>query len=98
MSGRATFDHGIEEGKIGLKAVAAELIETDQRHAYSALRAALYALQLQAAVHLAAQVPIIVRGLFFEGWGFSEAPSPVDTLDGPGARVARELPPMFQWI
>ena len=50
-----------------------ERLHTDDRHvAYLALRATLHALRDRVgpenAVHLAAQLPMLVRGLYYEDW------------------------------
>ncbi|GLQ56580.1 DUF2267 domain-containing protein [Devosia nitrariae] len=72
MSGHPSFNHTIEEANIWLKAVAERLHFEDRRHAYSALRATLHALRdrlaPESAVHMSAQLPMLIRGLFFEGW------------------------------
>jgi len=61
----------------------------DEERACLALRAGLHALRdrltVEEAAHLAAQLPIAVRGLFFEGWHPSGR-------RGEGA-LARKLPP-----
>ncbi len=99
MSGHESFDHAVQEGNIWLRKVADQLHFSDRRHAYSALRASLHALrdrlQPESATHLAAQLPMIIRGLFFEGWRLSATPTPDDTVDAFCDRVARELPPLF---
>jgi uncharacterized protein (DUF2267 family) len=45
---------------------------TDPQHAYLALRAVLQALRdrigPEVAAHLSAQLPLLVRGVFYEGW------------------------------
>ena len=60
---------------IGAIAQAAGL---DKRDAYKALRAVLQTLRdrlpLDNAVHLAAQLPMFLRGLFYEGWRPSQVP------------------------
>ncbi len=50
-----------------------ELLGTDDRHhAYLALRATLHALRdrltVDEAAHLGAQLPMIVRGFYYDGW------------------------------
>lgn len=52
---------------------------SDQSQAYSALRSVLHALRdrltVDEAAHLAAQMPMLIRGLFYEGWKPSTVPS-----------------------
>ncbi len=52
--------------------VQRELGWSDRHHASHALRAVLHALRdrlpVNAAANLAAQFPILIRGLFYEGW------------------------------
>ena len=68
---------------------------TDDRHlAYVALRATLHALRdrlgPENAVHLAAQLPMLLRGLYYEGWRLaSVADQGTDAGRLPGARAQR---------
>lgn len=98
-TGHPSFDHTIQEGNIWLKAVADHLHFDDRRHAYSALRATLHALRdrltPEAAVHLSAQFPMIIRGLFFEGWRLAGKPVDDHSVQEFCDHVARELPPGF---
>jgi uncharacterized protein (DUF2267 family) len=98
-SGHPSFDHTVQEANIWLKAVAAELHFEDRRHAYSALRAALHALrdrlQPQNAVHFGAQLPMVIRGLYYEGWRLTDKPTSDHTVDEFCASVGKELPPKF---
>lgn len=51
----------------------------DLHQAYQALRAVLHALrdrlEPDLAAHVAAQLPLLVRGVFYEGWNPSRAPA-----------------------
>ena len=57
---------------VWLAAVAEGLGTEDRQHAYRSLRAWLHAvrdlLPLSGAVHLGAQLPELVRGVYFEDW------------------------------
>jgi uncharacterized protein (DUF2267 family) len=68
----------------------------DRREAYHALRAVLIALRDRLPVEevsdLAAQMPMLVRGIFFEGWD-PHAATKVRTREEFHARVAEQLPP-----
>lgn len=98
-SGHANFDHTAKDGNLWLKAVAQELHMEQRRHAYSALRAALHALRdrlaPESAVHLGAQLPMVIRGLYYEGWRIAGKPTNEHTVVAFCERVAKELPPGF---
>jgi len=57
----------------------AETAEIDTHTAYQALRAVLQTLRdrlpVAEAAHFSAQLPLLVRGIFYEGYRPSEAPS-----------------------
>jgi uncharacterized protein (DUF2267 family) len=71
-TGLAVFDTTLQETNLWLKSIM-EGLHTDDRHlAYLALRGVLHALRdrlgAEHAVQLAAQLPMLVRGLYYEGW------------------------------
>lgn len=53
--------------------------------AYAALRAVLHAvrdrLTVEEASHLGAQLPMLVRGIYYEGWRPAQAPNKESTVD-----------------
>jgi len=71
-TGLAVFDATVQETNLWLKAVMQRMHTDDRQHAYLALRSTLHALRdrigPEPAVHLSAQLPMLVRGLYFEGW------------------------------
>jgi uncharacterized protein (DUF2267 family) len=100
MSAHHDFDQAVHEGNLWLHKVDERLhFQEGDRHAYSALRATLHALRdrltPQAAVQLSAQLPMVLRGLFFEGWKMGHTPSDEDTVDEFCGHIERELPPKF---
>jgi uncharacterized protein (DUF2267 family) len=71
------FGEAIAHANTWVGSVAGEL-DTDKERAHRALRATLHTLRdrltVEGAAHLAAQLPLVVRGVFFEGWKPSAVP------------------------
>ena len=67
----AALDHTIQQTNIWLKSVAGQLHIEDRRDAYRALRSVLHVLRdrltPEQAVHLGAQLPALVRGIYYDG-------------------------------
>ena len=84
-TGLDTFDRTLHETNHWLKIVMKELRTDSRRQAYVALRASLHALRdrigPENSVHFAAQLPILLRGVFYEGWQPSETPTRERRLD-----------------
>lgn len=72
------FDNTIQKTNTWLKDVMSELDWTDYQRAYRALRAVLHALRdrltVEEATDLGAQLPMLVRGFYYEGWNPSHTP------------------------
>jgi uncharacterized protein (DUF2267 family) len=72
------FDEALQKTDVWLGGVASRLGDGDRRRAYLALRSTLHALRdrllPQEAVQLGAQLPLIVRGFYYEGWRPTETP------------------------
>lgn len=72
MTGLDTFDKTINETNNWLKDLMFEMNWEDRRKAYLALRAVLQALRdrltPEAAADLGAQLPLLIRGIYYEGW------------------------------
>jgi uncharacterized protein (DUF2267 family) len=95
----AALDHTIQETNIWLKALGEKLHFTERHYAYSALRAVLHALRdrltPEMAVHLGAQFPMLLRGLYYEGWHIAGKPTKDRSAQEFADRVLKELPPQF---
>ncbi len=99
-TGLDVFDKSIHETNAFVKIVMRDL-ETDDRHmAFGALRGALHALRDNLGVgeiaHLSDQLPMLLRGLFYEGWTPASNPPHERHLPDFLAHVARQLPPRFE--
>jgi len=98
-SGVAALDHTVQETNVWLGAVADQLHFEDRHHAYIALRAVLHALRdrlpPEVAVHLGAQLPMLVRGVYYEGWHMTGKPVKDRTVQEFADHVLKELPPRF---
>lgn len=95
----AILDHIVQETNIWLKAIAGQLHLDDRHHAYNALRAVLHALRdrlpPEVAVHLGAQLPTLVRGIYYEGWHMAGKPTKERSVQEFANHVLAELPPQF---
>lgn len=73
-----TFDHAVHTARTWVADVARELGGHDRRYAYRALRAWLHTLRdrlpVNDAVKFSAQLPELLRGVYFDGWEPSRVP------------------------
>jgi uncharacterized protein (DUF2267 family) len=76
-----------------LERLCKELGNEDRQHAYVVLRAVLHSVRdrvgPEVSVHLAAQLPLLIRGIFYEGWVPDRTPERL-SLEALVARVGRE--------
>ena len=95
----AALEHTIQETNVWLKKLADDHHLGDRPHAYNALRAVLHALRdrltPEQAVHLGAQLPILVRGIYYEGWRLAGKPTNERQPAEFATSVATHLPPQF---
>lgn len=98
-TGLAVFDTTINETNQLLKALEDELSPCDRHQAYAALRAVLHALRDRlapgGAMRFAAQLPLLLRGVFVEGWRLDETPVRSHTMEAFIETVVDALPPQF---
>jgi len=97
--GVAALDHTVQETNLWLKAVAEQLHFKERHQAYSALRAVLHALRDRltpdSAVHLGAQLPLLIRGIYYEGWHLAGKPTRDHHAQAFADHVLQQLPPKF---
>lgn len=95
-TGLDTFDKTVQESNLWLKDVMERLNTYDRHHAYSTMRAVLHAVRdrigPENAAHLGAQLPMLLRGLFYEGWDPTGKPTKERHESAFLAHIARELP------
>ena len=91
-----TFGRTVQKTNEWLGELRGDLGWDDQHRAYTALKAVLHALRdrltPEEAVELGAQLPMLVRGFYYEGWRPAGKPLKERRLDEFLAHVERELP------
>jgi uncharacterized protein (DUF2267 family) len=94
MADPSVIQRTVEKTHIWLDEVGGELETDDRRESYRVLRAYLHALRdrltVDEAAELAAQLPDLIRGIYYEGWDPSKTPVKYDDLADFLDRVAAE--------
>ncbi|MEQ1577525.1 MAG: DUF2267 domain-containing protein [Hyphomicrobium sp.] len=97
MTVPAPVSHAVEKMQEWLKELRDKGGLADEAAAYSVLRSVLHRLRdrltVEEAVDLSAQLPLMVRGLYFEGWRPSKVPSKVRTAREFVDELSEELLP-----
>ena len=92
----SVFQNTLQKSEAWLNEIMTSLEWEDQKQAYKALRAVLHALRdrltVAEATDLAAQLPMLLRGLYFEGWNPAGKPNRIRTVDEFVADVDTHLP------
>jgi uncharacterized protein (DUF2267 family) len=95
-TGVPVFDKTIEKTNAWLAELQEVLAWEDRQQAYVALRAILHALRDRIppdeVADLAAQLPILIRGVYYEGWHPAHKPRKYRHKDDFLAQVAKEAP------
>jgi uncharacterized protein (DUF2267 family) len=78
-TGLEVFDRTVQKTNVLLGEIESEFGWEDRRHqSYAAFRIVLHALRdrltVQEAADFAAQLPLLVKGVFYEGWNPSAVP------------------------
>ncbi len=78
MTGLDTFDTAVQKADIWLKDTMEELGVDSKKRAYMALRAVLHSLRdrltVDEAADLGAQLPMLIRGIYYDEWDPSKTP------------------------
>jgi uncharacterized protein (DUF2267 family) len=79
-TGLDVFDTTLQKTQVWLNDIMTELAcEGDRQAAYVALRSVLHALRdhltIEEATDLGAQLPLLIRGIYYEGWTLSGKPT-----------------------
>lgn len=94
QSGVATFDKTLQLTHVWMRDIG-EIVGPDTQRQYHALRAGLHAVRdripAEEAFHLSAQLPMLVRGIFWEGYSPAHKPEKYRTMEEFLARVSQEL-------
>jgi uncharacterized protein (DUF2267 family) len=94
-TGLEVFDTTIQKTNIWLNDLMQVLGEPDRHRAYQALRVTLHALRDRLTVdevaQLAAQLPMLIRGFYYEGWDPTDKPLRERQKQQFLARIEREL-------
>jgi uncharacterized protein (DUF2267 family) len=94
-TGLEQFDETLQLTHEWLNDVSDQLGFQDRRDAYSSLRAVLQALRdrltFEEAVHLGDQLPMLIRGFYYEGWKPGENPGRERTAEEFLSNIQRNL-------
>jgi uncharacterized protein (DUF2267 family) len=81
FTGLDVFDATVNKTNAWLNELMETLAIEDRHAAYLALRSTLHVLRdrltVEEAAHLAAQLPMLIRGFYYEGWDPTDVPLPV---------------------
>lgn len=95
ITGLEVFDTTVHKTNSWIRELMDELGWSDRHKAYLALRATLHALRdrltVEEAAQLGAQLPMLIRGFYYEGWVPSETPLRVRHKDEFLALIERQF-------
>ena len=97
-TGLPVFDRTVQETNLWLKDLE-ERLGAPRQQAYACLRATLHELRdrlpPETALHFAAQLPMLLRGVFTEGWSLTARPDVERTAEAFVLDVGDEFAPEF---
>lgn len=95
-TGLDAFDKAVGKATLWVRDLCREMGWEDRHRAYLGLRAVLHSLRNrltpQEAPHLAAEMPLLIRGMYYEGWNPSKTPTRERTKGDFLDRVRGHLP------
>jgi len=98
-TGLPVFDTTIQETNLWLKDLERRLPACSRQEAYAALRVVLHVLRdrlpTEAVLGLSAQLPMLLRGVFLEGWRPAAGPTGIRDPQVFAGEVAEQLAPTF---
>lgn len=96
MTGLRVFDETLHTTHTWLHELESRLGLDDRQQAYRVLRAGLHtlrdALDTNGTARLSAQLPMLIRGIFYEGWRPSAAPKRAAEMEDVLVAVRAALP------
>ena len=85
QTGLESFDRTLQETHTWLKELMDELGTDERRRAYTTLKGVLHTLRdrltVDEAVQFGAQLPMLVRGFYYEGWRPADVPARARTKE-----------------
>lgn len=96
MKNLAVFEKTQQKTGHWIECIAQDMGSTDMERSYHILRSVLHAVRDRLppndAIHLAAQMPMLVRGFYYEGWHPSDKPEQYRHKQDFLKHLARDVP------